>query len=156
MIRTIVAVFLALALVACGDSSPGPLAGTWQTNGLMVMKTSFRSGETETMGMIEKVGYKVDGHLTCLTEKSETSMAALTNVHTERVFENELCEHFTANGWSVRTHLKDAKSYSRELALFPEDLIAFVQVTQPKEWANSSNGTTASLRPYSPSALPTS
>jgi type I restriction enzyme R subunit len=62
-------------------------------------------------------------------------MPTTSNVHTERVFENELCEHLTANGWSVRTHLQDAKSYSRELALFPEDLIAFVQETQPKEWA---------------------
>ena len=62
-------------------------------------------------------------------------MPTITNVHTERVFENELCEHLTANGWSVRTHLQDARSYSRELALFPEDLIAFVQETQPKEWA---------------------
>ncbi|ABM39988.1 type I restriction endonuclease subunit R [Polaromonas naphthalenivorans] len=62
-------------------------------------------------------------------------MTTIANVHTERVFENELCEHLAANGWSVRTHLQDAKSYSRELALFPEDLIAFVQETQPKEWA---------------------
>ncbi len=62
-------------------------------------------------------------------------MANLTNVHTERIFENELCDHLAANGWSVRTHLKDAKSYSRELAIFPDDLIAFVQETQPKEWA---------------------
>src|ERR1035437_7586928 len=62
-------------------------------------------------------------------------MAELTNVHTERIFENELCDHLAANGWSVRTHLKDATSYSRELAIFPEDLLAFVQETQPKEWA---------------------
>ena len=62
-------------------------------------------------------------------------MPTITNVHTERVFENELCEHLAANGWSIRTHLKDATSYSRELAIFPEDLIAFVQETQPKEWA---------------------
>ena len=62
-------------------------------------------------------------------------MPTTTNVHTERVFENELCEHLASNGWSIRTHLKDAKSYSRELAIFPEDLVAFVQETQPTEWA---------------------
>ena len=62
-------------------------------------------------------------------------MSNLTNVHTEHIFENELCDHLSANGWSVRTHLKDAKSYNRELAIFPDDLIAFVQETQPKEWA---------------------
>jgi type I restriction enzyme R subunit len=61
-------------------------------------------------------------------------MAKLTNVHTERVFENELCDHLAANGWAVRVHLKDAASYSRELALFPDDLLAFVKETQPAEW----------------------
>jgi len=62
-------------------------------------------------------------------------MAKLTNVHTERIFEDELCEHLGANGWSVRTHLKDAKSYDRQLALLGDDLIAYVQETQPQEWA---------------------
>lgn len=62
-------------------------------------------------------------------------MPTLSNVHTERVFEDELCAHLVANGWSIRTHLKDATGYSRELALFPDDLLAFVQETQPAEWA---------------------
>jgi type I restriction enzyme R subunit len=62
-------------------------------------------------------------------------MAKLSNVHTERVFEDELCDHLAKHGWSVRTHLKDATSYSRPLALFAEDLLAFVQETQPSEWA---------------------
>ena len=62
-------------------------------------------------------------------------MAKLSNVHTERIFEDELCAHLSANGWSVRTHPKDATAYSRELALFPDDLLAFVQETQPQEWA---------------------
>jgi type I restriction enzyme R subunit len=62
-------------------------------------------------------------------------MAELSNVHTERIFENELCEHLEANGWSVRTHLKDATSYDRHLALFAEDLLGFVKETQPEEWA---------------------
>ena len=61
-------------------------------------------------------------------------MANLSNVHTERVFEDELCEHLSGNGWSVLTHLKTAASYDRELALFPDDLLAFVQETQPVEW----------------------
>lgn len=62
-------------------------------------------------------------------------MAKITNVHTEKVFEDELCEHLAAHGWSVRTHLKTAANYNRELALFPDDLLAFVQETQPNEWA---------------------
>ena len=56
-------------------------------------------------------------------------------IHTERVFEDELCARMAGNGWTVRKHLGDATSYSRELALFPEDLLAFVQETQPAEWA---------------------
>lgn len=62
-------------------------------------------------------------------------MAKLTNVHTERIFEDELCEHLAKHGWSIRTHLKDAPSYDRQLAVLPDDLLAFVQETQPSEWA---------------------
>jgi type I restriction enzyme R subunit len=62
-------------------------------------------------------------------------LATLSSVHTERIFENELCDHLAANSWNVRTHLKDATGYNRELALFPDDLLAFVQDTQPAEWA---------------------
>jgi type I restriction enzyme, R subunit len=62
-------------------------------------------------------------------------MPTITNVHTERVFEDEVCEKLEASGWVIKTHLKDAKSYDRGLALLPEDLIAFVQETQPAEWA---------------------
>ncbi|MFO1412419.1 MAG: type I restriction endonuclease [Burkholderiales bacterium] len=62
-------------------------------------------------------------------------MPKLSNVHTEHVFENELTGHLAKSGWAVRTHLKDAASYNRELALFPDDILAFVQETQPAEWA---------------------
>lgn len=69
MFRTLAAVALAVSLTACGDSSPGPLAGTWQASGLLPMKVSFRSGETEAMGVIEKVGYKKDGNSVIVTYK---------------------------------------------------------------------------------------
>jgi hypothetical protein len=69
MIRNFVAVLLALALTACGGSSPGPLAGTWQSAGPVPMKTTFRSGETESMGLIEKVDYKADGNSVIVTYK---------------------------------------------------------------------------------------
>jgi len=59
---------------------------------------------------------------------------ATASVHTEKVFEDELCAQLEANGWKVRTHLKDATTYSRELAIYPDDLLAFVQETQPAEW----------------------
>jgi type I restriction enzyme R subunit len=57
------------------------------------------------------------------------------NVHTERVFENELCAQLEAHGWSVKTHPKQASTYSKEYAILAEDLLAFVQGTQPTEWA---------------------
>ena len=62
-------------------------------------------------------------------------MPSLSNVHTERVFEDEVCAHLSAHGWSVRTHLKDATSFDRERAILVEDLLAFVQETQKDEWA---------------------
>ncbi len=62
-------------------------------------------------------------------------MANLSTVHTEKIFEDELCKQLASQNWSVRTHLKTATSYNRELALFPDDLLSFVQDTQPSEWA---------------------
>jgi hypothetical protein len=69
MIRTFIGFFIALLLVSCGDSSPGPLAGTWQVIGMPSMQTTFRGDETETMGMIEKVSYHVDGQSVIVTYK---------------------------------------------------------------------------------------
>jgi hypothetical protein len=64
----LVAIFATL-LSACGDSSPGPLAGTWQVAGVMPMRASFRDGETEALGIIEKVDYKVEGRSVIVTYK---------------------------------------------------------------------------------------
>jgi hypothetical protein len=47
-------------LAGCG-SDPGPLAGTWQSNGSFSFQITFRPGETEALGMIEKVSYRQDG-----------------------------------------------------------------------------------------------
>jgi len=69
MVRFITAALIALLLSACGDSSPGPLAGTWQATGVVPMKATFRDGETEALGIIEKVGYKVDGKSVIVTYK---------------------------------------------------------------------------------------
>jgi type I restriction enzyme R subunit len=62
-------------------------------------------------------------------------MPTINNVHTERVFEDEVCAKLEASGWTIKTHLKNATSYDRGLALLPEDMMAFVQETQPNEWA---------------------
>ncbi len=50
-----------LVLLACSENKPGPIEGTWQSSDFP-MKTQFRSGETETMGVIEKVEYEVKGN----------------------------------------------------------------------------------------------
>jgi hypothetical protein len=60
-IVAIAAAIVIVTLSACG-SDPGPLAGTWKMSGLASMTIQFRDGETEAMGMIEKVSYEVKGN----------------------------------------------------------------------------------------------
>lgn len=55
------------------------------------------------------------------------------SLHTESAFESEICAHLAANGWLYADG--DASKYDRKLALFSEDTLAWVQTTQPKEWA---------------------
>ncbi|MBS7821515.1 type I restriction endonuclease subunit R [Wohlfahrtiimonas chitiniclastica] len=48
----------------------------------------------------------------------------------ESTFQNDIINEMRAHGWQ----LGSPKNYNRERALYEEDLIAFVQKTQPKEW----------------------
>jgi type I restriction enzyme R subunit len=50
----------------------------------------------------------------------------------ELAFEQEICEHLGAQGWLYEEG--SAAAYSRELALYPSDLIAWVQQAQPEAW----------------------
>jgi type I restriction enzyme R subunit len=52
------------------------------------------------------------------------------NLHREIRFEDEVCEYFAAHGWFYTAD--DAAHYDRRLALFPADVLAWVQETQPK------------------------
>jgi type I restriction enzyme R subunit len=54
------------------------------------------------------------------------------SLHTEIKFENEICEHLAANSWCYTAG--DASTYDRATALFPDDLVAWAQATQPKAW----------------------
>ncbi|MBO1022842.1 type I restriction endonuclease subunit R [Methylobacterium sp. SD274] len=54
------------------------------------------------------------------------------SLHKEISFEDEICEHLAAHGWIYETG--SAANYDRPRALFPADLIAWVQQTQPKAW----------------------
>jgi hypothetical protein len=54
------------------------------------------------------------------------------SVHKEIDFEVEICEHLANHDWLYGEG--DARSYDRERALFPEDVIARVQATQRRAW----------------------
>jgi len=69
MTRILVAAAVAILLAGCGNSSPGPLQGTWKATGPMPLVTTFRAGETESMDLIEKVEYKVDRQSVLVTWK---------------------------------------------------------------------------------------
>ncbi|HUW28603.1 MAG TPA: type I restriction endonuclease [Sulfuriferula sp.] len=54
------------------------------------------------------------------------------SLHKEISFETEICDTLAAQGW---LHAEgDAKQYDRARALFPADVIAWVQETQSKAW----------------------
>jgi type I restriction enzyme R subunit len=54
------------------------------------------------------------------------------SLHKEIEFENDICAHLATNGWLFAE--SDFSSYDRARALFPADIIAWVQITQPKAW----------------------
>jgi type I restriction enzyme R subunit len=64
-------------------------------------------------------------------------------LHKEIEFENDICNHLAANGWLYAEG--DAKGYDTPRALFPADVVAWVQATQPDAWAalSKTHGTNA-------------
>ena len=56
----------------------------------------------------------------------------MRGLHEEISFETEVCDHLAAKGWLYQ--LGDAQAYDRARALFPADLVAWVQESQPKAW----------------------
>jgi len=54
------------------------------------------------------------------------------SLHNEIEFENEICQHLAGNGWLYAD--ADAATYDRARAMFPADVLAWVQETQPKAW----------------------
>lgn len=71
-ITTTLLLALCGALAACG-SDPGLLKGRWQMKGPVPATITFRQGETEMMGVIEKVSYKVQGSDVLVTYKNGIS-----------------------------------------------------------------------------------
>jgi len=54
------------------------------------------------------------------------------SLHKEISFETEVCEYLGSHDWDYADG--DAANYDRARALFPADVLAWVQVTQPKAW----------------------
>ena len=54
------------------------------------------------------------------------------SLHHEIAFEREICDHLGAHGWLYEEG--SAAAYNRELALYPTDLIAWVQEAHPEAW----------------------
>ena len=54
------------------------------------------------------------------------------SLHHEVAFEREICEHLGAHGWIYEEGSADL--YDRQLALYPPDLMAWVQEAQPEAW----------------------
>ena len=65
------------------------------------------------------------------TPQIESKARNYMNLHTEINFEDEICSTLAAHGWQYS--VSDA-GYNRELALFPEDVVAWVQATQLEAW----------------------
>ena len=61
--HAILALVLATVLVACSRNDAGPLTGAWRMNlGLVEVPVQFRLGETEMLGVIDKVSYTREGN----------------------------------------------------------------------------------------------
>ena len=54
------------------------------------------------------------------------------NLHKEISFETEICQYLADHGWLYAEG--DAAAYDRARALYPADVLAWVQATQPKAW----------------------
>ena len=54
------------------------------------------------------------------------------SIHKELAFEEEICEHLGSHGWIYVEG--DSSRYDRARALFPDDVLAWVQGTQSQAW----------------------
>lgn len=58
------------------------------------------------------------------------------SLHKEIEFEKEICTHLAANGWLYAEPgtVGDASGYDIQRALYPEDIVSWLQASQPKAW----------------------
>lgn len=55
-------------------------------------------------------------------------------IELEKPFEDEICEHLHANGWWYTPEVERG-GYDKERALFVPDVLAWLEETQPEQWA---------------------
>ena len=57
-------------------------------------------------------------------------------LHHEHAFEEDICEHLATHGWlyAEPSTEGDARSYDTPRALYPADVTAWLQATQPQAW----------------------
>ena len=77
-------------------------------------------------------------------------MSAVAGAHLESVLETEIAEHLAAHGWLYSP--TDA-GYDRGLALFPEDVLGWIEDTQPVEYAKVVRPADSQLRQEAAKAL---
>jgi type I restriction enzyme R subunit len=69
------------------------------------------------------------------------------SLHNEIEFEKEICAHLATNGWlyAEPNSVGDASGYDTSRAIYPADVIAWLQTTQPQAWESlqKSHGTAA-------------
>ena len=61
----------------------------------------------------------------------------MTTMHREKYFEDEICQHLATHDWHYDAN--DAQHYDRALALYPADVVAWLQATQPDVWRTIQN-----------------
>ncbi len=70
--------------------------------------------------------------LRTISKPEAKSVLAAVTLHKEISFEEEICEYLDANGWLYAEG--DTERYDRARALFPPDVLAWVQAAQPDAW----------------------
>lgn len=60
------------------------------------------------------------------------------SLHHEHAFEEDICNHLAQHGWlyGAPGTAGDARSYDTPRALYPADVLVWLQATQPQAWAS--------------------
>lgn len=76
-------VFAVAVFSGCTRNSPGPIEGTWELTelaGIMRVTMTFRPGEAESLGIIDKVTYRSEGRDVIVTYETGLSKGSAMRV----------------------------------------------------------------------------